>query len=95
MSRRLPVVRASSWMMRPLRRNRVPSPQKGARLPEAIEGGWSAALHSINGETAMVLTLNNELNTIFVCSTDAADRVSAIHVVRNPDKLAYLTRALA
>ena len=69
--------------------------QKGARLPEAIEGGWSAALHSINGETAMVLTLNNELNTIFVCSTDAADRVSAIHVVRNPDKLAYLTRALA
>ena len=69
--------------------------QKGVRLPEAIEGGWSAALHSINGEIALVLTLQNELNTIFVCSTDAADRVSAIHVVRNPDKLAYLSRALA
>jgi RNA polymerase sigma-70 factor (ECF subfamily) len=69
--------------------------QKGVRLPEAIEGGWSAALHSINGETALVLTLQNEINTVFVCSTDAADRIAAINVIRNPDKLAYLRRALA
>ena len=54
-----------------------------------------AALHvvEINAEPAVAITVNGQLDTIFVLSGEGV--VDAIRVVRNPDKLAYLSRQLS
>jgi hypothetical protein len=68
--------------------------QKGARLLDPSGEGWRADMRSINGEMALVLYLGSELNTVFVCSTGDDDRIAAINVIRNPDKLRWLARTL-
>ena len=48
----------------------------------------------VNGEGALVLRVRGKLESIFVLSIDDDDVVSAIRVVRNPDKLAHIDRQL-
>ena len=48
----------------------------------------------VNSEPALVLRVGGELDAVFVLAIDD-DRVAAIRVVRNPDKLAYLKRQIA
>ena len=69
--------------------------KKGAQLLDPSGQGWRADMRSINGEMALVLHLGSELNTVFVCSTGDDDRIAAINVIRNPDKLRWLASTLA
>jgi RNA polymerase sigma-70 factor (ECF subfamily) len=43
-------------------------------------------LASINGETGLALRLNGELTSVISIDTDG-DRITAVYVVTNPDKL--------
>jgi RNA polymerase sigma-70 factor (ECF subfamily) len=54
----------------------------------------SFALHEVNGEPALLISAAGRLETVFVL-TVADERISALRVVRNPDKLQYLGRQLA
>jgi RNA polymerase sigma-70 factor (ECF subfamily) len=47
----------------------------------------------VNGEPAVLLWLQDHLETVFVYSL-VDDRVTAIRALRNPDKLAYIQRQL-
>jgi RNA polymerase sigma-70 factor, ECF subfamily len=69
--------------------------QKGAASLGPAGTSWRVEIRSINGEMALVVFLHGELNTVFVCSIDDTDQITAINVVRNPDKLAWLNRAAA
>jgi RNA polymerase sigma-70 factor (ECF subfamily) len=53
----------------------------------------SLAIEDINSEPALVLRIKGRLESIFVLSIDGGT-VSAIRVVRNPDKLARIDRRL-
>jgi RNA polymerase sigma-70 factor (ECF subfamily) len=53
----------------------------------------SLTIEDVNSEPAMVLRLRGHLESIFVLSIDAGV-ISAIRVVRNPDKLAHIERQL-
>jgi RNA polymerase sigma-70 factor (TIGR02957 family) len=48
----------------------------------------------VNSEPALVLRVGGELDAVFVLAIDG-DRVAAIRVVRNPDKLEYLKRQIS
>ena len=62
--------------------------QKAPVLDPAPDA-WRIRLASINAEPAMLVFHRGALESVFVFSTDA-DRITAIRVVRNPDKLAWL-----
>src|SRR5262245_361297 len=53
----------------------------------------SLTFEDVNSEPALVLRLSGHLESIFVLSIDN-DAISAIRVVRNPDKLARIERQL-
>jgi RNA polymerase sigma-70 factor (TIGR02957 family) len=53
----------------------------------------SLKIEDVNSEPALVLRLRNHLESIFVFSVEN-EQVSAIRVVRNPDKLARIDRQL-
>jgi RNA polymerase sigma-70 factor (ECF subfamily) len=53
----------------------------------------SLQIEDVNFEPALVLRMGGRLESIFVLSTDG-DAVSAIRVIRNPDKLARIDRRL-
>jgi RNA polymerase sigma factor (sigma-70 family) len=52
-------------------------------------GAWTTHLAGINGEAALVVYRRDTLDSVFVFSTDD-ERITAIRVIRNPDKLAWL-----
>jgi len=54
----------------------------------------SLALEDVNSEPALVLRVGGHLQSLFVFSIDDNDVISAIRVVRNPDKLARIDRQL-
>ena len=56
---------------------------------QMLGGGWGGYVSSINGEAALLAMVHGRLNGVFVVSTHEG-RISAIRVVRNPDKLAWL-----
>lgn len=58
-----------------------------------VLGVASLTIEDINSEPALVLRLAGHLEAIFVLSVDD-DVISAIRVVRNPDKLARIDRQL-
>jgi RNA polymerase sigma-70 factor (ECF subfamily) len=43
----------------------------------------------VNGEPAIVVAVGERIDSVYVCSI-ADDKIVALHVVRNPDKLQYL-----
>ena len=53
----------------------------------------SFALREVNGEPALLISASGRLDTVFVLSV-AGSRISALRVVRNPDKLKYIGRQL-
>jgi len=62
---------------------------KAAVAADAAPGAWAGELASINGETALLAYRRGSLDTVFVFSTED-DQITAIHAIRNPDKLAWL-----
>jgi RNA polymerase sigma-70 factor (TIGR02957 family) len=54
----------------------------------------SLSLEEINAEPALMIRIGGRLESIFVCSIDHEGAISAIRVVRNPDKLAHVVRQL-
>jgi RNA polymerase sigma-70 factor (ECF subfamily) len=62
---------------------------KGAVAADPEPGAWTTAFSSINGETALLVYRRGSLDAVFVFST-GGDRITAIHAIRNPDKLAWL-----
>lgn len=56
-------------------------------------GDAALTIEDVNSEPALVLRIRGHLESIFVLSIDA-DVISAIRVVRNPDKLAHIERQL-
>jgi RNA polymerase sigma-70 factor (ECF subfamily) len=63
---------------------------KAAKSVDPSPEAWSTSLAEINGEPALIARHRGRLDTVFVFSTDA-DRITAINVVRNPDKLKWLS----
>ncbi len=61
-------------------------------------GGDASALRmdlaTVNGEPAFLVYIRGALDTAAICSTDGT-RITALHLVRNPEKLAFLTSQLA
>jgi len=53
----------------------------------------SLRIEDVNSEPALILRVRQRLESIFVFSIDE-DAISAIRVVRNPDKLARIDRRL-
>lgn len=53
----------------------------------------SLAIEDVNSEPALVLRVGQRLESLFIFSIDD-DAISAIRVVRNPDKLAHIDRQL-
>jgi RNA polymerase sigma-70 factor (TIGR02957 family) len=53
----------------------------------------SLAIEDVNSEPALVLRVGQRLESVFVLSIDD-ETISAIRVVRNPDKLAHIDRQL-
>jgi hypothetical protein len=56
-------------------------------------GDVSLTIEDVNSEPAIAIRVRGRLESIFVLSIDEG-AVSAIRVVRNPDKLAYIDRQL-
>lgn len=52
-----------------------------------------SAVSSVNGEPAVLIWINGQLDSVMVC-TVADDRISALRLVRNPEKLQYVRRQL-
>jgi RNA polymerase sigma-70 factor (ECF subfamily) len=63
--------------------------RKGAQVASAEPTAVRTALVELNGEPALTVRMHGDLVSAFVFSTDA-DRIVAIRVMRNPDKLAWL-----
>lgn len=63
----------------------------------AERAGWisraSLRIEDVNAEPALILRLDGRLESLFVFSIDD-EAITAIRVVRNPDKLAYIERQL-
>ena len=59
-----------------------------------LAGEASLKIEEVNSEPALVIRIGRRIESIFVFSIDD-DAVSAIRVVRNPDKLAHIDRQLA
>ena len=57
-------------------------------------GDVSLAIEDVNSEPALVLRIGGRLESLFVFSIDDDDAISAIRVVRNPDKLARIDHQL-
>jgi RNA polymerase sigma-70 factor (ECF subfamily) len=57
-------------------------------------GSVSLRIEEVNCEPALILHLSGRLESVFVLSVDEG-RVTAIRVIRNPDKLAHIERQLA
>jgi RNA polymerase sigma-70 factor (ECF subfamily) len=53
----------------------------------------SIVIEDVNGEAALILAIAGRLESVFVMSA-AADRIVAIRVVRNPEKLARISRQM-
>lgn len=54
---------------------------------------YSLGIEEVNGEPALVVRNNQRLESIFVLSVDG-EAVTAIRVLRNPDKLSHIDRQL-
>ncbi len=54
----------------------------------------SLSVTEVNGEAAVLIFIDGILNSVYVCSVDD-QQVAALRIVRNPDKLAYISRQLA
>lgn len=67
---------------------------KAAVAADPAADAWTAGFASINGEAAVLAYRRGSLDTVFVFST-ANDRITAIHAMRNPDKLAWLKQHAA
>ncbi|HEY7289660.1 MAG TPA: RNA polymerase sigma-70 factor [Vicinamibacterales bacterium] len=48
----------------------------------------------VNGEPAVTIRVDGRLDTIFTC-TIANDAITALRIIRNPDKLQYIARQMA
>jgi RNA polymerase sigma-70 factor, ECF subfamily len=54
----------------------------------------SFSLQEVNGEPALLIRVGDRLDSVFVLSIHD-DRIAAMRVVRNPDKLRYIEKQLA
>jgi hypothetical protein len=54
----------------------------------------SLTIEDVNSEPALVLRIGGRLESLFVFSIDDGEQISAIRVVRNPDKLARIDHQL-
>jgi RNA polymerase sigma-70 factor (ECF subfamily) len=68
--------------------------QKTGQHFAAAPGVWQTRLANINGESAILSIVEGRIDSVFVFSTDDR-RVTAIRVVRNPDKLEWIAAHLA
>ena len=59
-----------------------------------VAGRASLGIEDVNSEAAVVLRVDRHLESIFVLSIGDNDTISAIRVVRNPDKLAHIDQQL-
>jgi RNA polymerase sigma-70 factor (ECF subfamily) len=59
----------------------------------AVYASASFELREVNGEPALLINADGRLETVFVL-TVAGERISALRVVRNPDKLRFIQRQL-
>jgi RNA polymerase sigma-70 factor (ECF subfamily) len=58
------------------------------RRRAAVQANYRLEWSEANGECALLAFVEKRLDTVFVFSTDS-ERITRIHVLRNPDKLAW------
>jgi RNA polymerase sigma-70 factor (ECF subfamily) len=63
---------------------------KSMRSVDPDPQAWSFTWESINGEPGLLVWLHGNLDSVMVLSLDA-DRVAEIRVIRNPDKLKWIS----
>lgn len=64
-----------------------------ARIARSEPGAWRGELDELNGEPAFLAYHNGTLDAVFVFTIEDG-RIASIHVVRNPEKLAWLKRQM-
>ena len=64
-----------------------------AAASSTVYANASFALHEVNGEPALLISTADRLESVFVLSVQDG-RISALRVVRNPDKLKFIERQL-
>lgn len=62
-------------------------------LATRYAGEFTAAAVNVNGDPGVVLAVNGEVDLVAAFETDG-DRVSAIRIIRNPDKLGRISERL-
>ena len=67
--------------------------ENATRAVQAAEHELRLNVAEVNGEPAVLFWVRDRLDTVFVCSL-GDEQISAIHAIRNPDKLAYIQRQL-
>jgi RNA polymerase sigma-70 factor (TIGR02957 family) len=68
--------------------------RKGAEIAARSAAPWRLETREVNGEPALLVFDGERLDSVFVFSVDD-DRVTAVHGLRNPDKLAWMERSAA
>ena len=71
-------------------------PVYAANLLHAVHGDRAAIRHAVttvNGESAIVSWMHTVLDSVLICSIDGG-QISAIHLIRNPEKLVFLQKQL-
>jgi len=67
--------------------------ENATRAVQAAEHELRSNVAEVNGEPAVLFWVSERLDTVFVCSL-GDEQISAIHAIRNPDKLVYIQRQL-
>jgi len=63
------------------------------RLVAGDVGAIRSAVSVVNGEPAILTWIHGQLDSVTVCSV-STDRISAMRLIRNPEKLQYVRRQL-
>jgi RNA polymerase sigma-70 factor (ECF subfamily) len=64
------------------------------RIMQAAEHDLRWSVAQVNGEPAMMFWVRDRLDTVFIFSL-GDEQITAIHAIRNPDKLVYIQRQLS
>ena len=64
-----------------------------AASSSSLYAGAAFTLDEVNGEPALLISTSDRLESVFVLSVKDG-RISALRVVRNPDKLKFIERQL-
>jgi RNA polymerase sigma-70 factor (ECF subfamily) len=63
-------------------------------ISHRLEPGWNVRSAVVNGDVGAVISIDGAVDLVTAFEVDR-DRVVAVRIVRNPDKLAHVDRPVA